>query len=156
MSNTSERTALAAIELRLIAEFPAVAASDVTATTGAGPTTADGSSSGDEPTTTGSAAASYTADIQPIWDARINWASNTYAFTDVVWWTGAGIAANTYPYWFYQYYLTSQPLLTAGVVLADGLVGASSLTGKTGLFTPTATLNTWLVGGSGQLLAELG
>lgn len=45
-------------------------ASDVTATTGAGPTTADGSSSGDEPTTTGSAAASYTADIQPIWDAR--------------------------------------------------------------------------------------
>ena len=45
------------------------AASDVTATTGAGPTTADGSSSGGEPTT-GSAAVSYTADIQPIWDSR--------------------------------------------------------------------------------------
>ena len=32
MSDTSERTALADIEGRLIAEFPAVAASDVTAT----------------------------------------------------------------------------------------------------------------------------
>ena len=77
--------------------------------------------------------------FQPIWDPRITWAGKVVRQRSVVYWSGSGIAANTYPQSFTDVAAPNQSLLSNGVVNAKGLAGTSSLIGKTGLFTPTAT-----------------
>ena len=72
---------------------------------------------------------------QAVWDPRLTWASQFATWTVPTWWSGTGIAANTYPKNFTSTYTTTGALLSGGVVLGDSLVGSSSMIGKTGLFT---------------------
>ena len=91
---------------------------------------------------------------QPIWDPRITWANGVVRQRVPGYWSGSGIAANTYVKNFTDVALTNQTLLSSGVVSANSLLGTSSLIGKTGVFTLTPTLSSWLVSGSGMTLAS--
>ena len=70
-------------------------------------------------------------------------------------WSGIGIAANTYVQSFSEVSVpTGQKLVTGSVVDGKSLVGTSSMIGKTGVFIPTATLSGWFVAGSGTVMSE--
>ena len=91
---------------------------------------------------------------QPIYDPRITWANGTVRFRQPIYWSGTGITAGTYPKYFTDVAMSSQALISYGVVSANALAGNSSMTGKTGVFMPTATLSGWLAGGSGTTLGQ--
>ena len=92
--------------------------------------------------------------FQPIYDPRITWAGKVVRKRQVVYWSGTGIAANTYAKSFTDAASANTTLLTSAVVQADLLAGASSVLGKTGVFIPTPTLSAWLISGSGLILSE--
>jgi serine protease AprX len=91
---------------------------------------------------------------QPIWDPRLTWASGVVRKRQALYWSGTGIAVNTFAKSFTDTAASNQTLLTAGVVGADSLAGPSSSIGKTGAFIPNSTLSTWLVSGSGLVLTQ--
>ena len=91
---------------------------------------------------------------QPIYDQRLTWANGTVRKREAVYWSGTGIAANTFVKNFTDIVAPNQSLLAPGVVSANVLAGASSKVGKTGVFIPTATLSGWLISGSGLTLAN--
>ncbi|MBV8209587.1 MAG: S8 family serine peptidase [Burkholderiaceae bacterium] len=91
---------------------------------------------------------------QPIYDPRTAWASNVVRFRQPIYWSGSGIAANTYVQNFTDTALTNQTLMTSGVTSADTLVGTSDPAAQTGMFVPTATLSGWLASGSGTQLSQ--
>jgi len=91
---------------------------------------------------------------QPIYDPRITWAHNVVRFRQPVYWSGTGIAANTYVQNFTDTAVINQTLITSSVVDADALAGNSDPVAQTGMFIPTATLSGWLVSGSGTTLVQ--
>ena len=81
--------------------------------------------------------------FQPIWDPRIAWASNNVVLArDVEYWSGPGIAPNTYVKSVTESASPGLRLLTAGVRRADLLGGPSSESGRSGAFFPTAACRT--------------
>src|SRR2546421_5759608 len=84
---------------------------------------------------------------QPIWDPRITWAGNGVRKRVAVYWSGAGIAANTYVQYFTDDALANQTLITSGVVGGNALAGSSSLTNQTGIFIPSLMLSYRLIWG---------
>ena len=86
---------------------------------------------------------------QPIWDPRITWVGNVVRKRVPVYWSGTGIASNTYASYFTDTAALNQTLTTSGVVRGDSLAGASSLTGTTGTIFPAATPSARLTAGSG-------
>src|SRR5678809_1576123 len=62
---------------------------------------------------------------QAIWDPQLTWASGVVRKRQTVYWSGAGIAANTFAQAFTDDAAASQGLLTTGVVSGDALAGAA-------------------------------
>ena len=89
--------------------------------------------------------------FQPIWDPRITWAGSVVRKTQPNYWTGSGIAANTYVKGYTEGAAPNQSLLMPGLINAQALLGTSSYTARTGLFMPSALLTALLGSGSGTL-----
>ena len=53
---------------------------------------------------------------QPVWDPRIAWVGKVVRKRALVYWSGIGIASNTYPEYFTDTAAPNQTLLTSGVV----------------------------------------
>ena len=93
--------------------------------------------------------------FQPIYDPRFTWSNGVVRKRVPTYWSGIGIAANTYVQSFSEVSVpTGQKLVTGSVVNGKSLVGTSSMLGKTGVFIPTATLSGWFVAGSGTVMSE--
>ncbi len=98
--------------------------------------------------------ASLFTKYQPLWDPRLTWANGMVRKRMPVYWSGTGIAANTFIKSFTDVDPPNQTLVTAAVVDLTVLAGTSSMVGKTGAFLPTATLSSWATSGSGTVLLQ--
>ena len=91
---------------------------------------------------------------QPFYDGRLTWANGVARLRTPAYWSGTGIAADSYVKSYTDVAAPNQTLVTAGVVNGTGLLGSSSLASRTGVFTPTATLANWFGVGSGSVLQQ--
>ena len=94
--------------------------------------------------------------FQPIYDPRVNWVGASARRVGLSYWpyNAAYPHASTVPNGVTEPLSASGNLLTPGVRLGRALAGASSAVGKTGVFLPSATMSSWLISGSGQVLAS--